>query len=116
MEEIKQLDFNLLAGSFANDGWVMHHRFMVGNDWKKGDDFVTCYYGQFKLNGKSVTKEFICEMLRIDKRLVQLSNAIAPHPMYSKYAQAFLDGVRWADEHPVNKEETDKVSEMPHQV
>ena len=35
MEEIKQLDFNLLAGAFANDGWVMHHKFMAGNDWKK---------------------------------------------------------------------------------
>lgn len=107
MEEIKKLDFNLLAGAIANDGWVMHHKFMVGNDWTKGDDFVTYYHGQFKLNGKSVSKECICEMLHIDRRLVQLSDAIAPHPIYSKYGQAFLDGVRWADEHPASKGETD---------
>lgn len=107
MEEVKHLNFNLLAGAFANDGWEMHHKFMVGNDWKKGDDIVTCYYGQFKLNGKSVSKEFICEMLHIDRRLIQLGDAIAPHPIYSKYGQAFLDGVRWADEHPASKGETD---------
>ena len=106
MEEKKELDYKLVNEAFEREGWVMYHQFMAGNRYEKGNDIVTWYYGHFKLNGNSVSNEFICEMLNLDKRILEVSEAIGPHPIYSKYGQAFLAGVRWADEHPINKEES----------
>lgn len=105
MEEMNVLDYKLDNEAFIRDGWVMYHKFMVGNRYEKGKDIVTWYYGRFKLNGKSVNNEIICDMLHIDKRTLEVCEAIAPHPMQSKYGQAFLAGVRWADEHPISKQE-----------
>ena len=96
------MNFMLVHEAFKREGWVMYHQFMVGNRWEKGNDIVTCYYGHYKLNGKSVSNAFLCEMLHIDVRDIQVCEAIAPHPIHSKYGQAFLAGVRWADTHPAN--------------
>lgn len=54
------------------EGWVMYHQFMVGNRYEKGTDIITWYYGHFKLNGKSVSDEAICDMLNIDKRTLEV--------------------------------------------
>ena len=103
MEKKKTLDYKLINEAFTREGWMMYHQFMVGNRYERGTDIVTWYYGHFKLNGKSVSDEEICDMLHIDKRTLEVCDAIAPHPMHSKYGQAFLAGVRWADEHPISK-------------
>ena len=96
--------YPILSAAFANDGWREYHQFMAGSRWVKGDDTVTSYYGKYKLNGQPVTKEHLCQMLHIDSRIVQVAEAIAPYPLNGKYGRAFLDGVRWADAHPANKD------------
>lgn len=103
MEKKKTLDYKLINEAFMREGWSMYHQFMVGNRYERGTDIVTWYYGHFKLNGKNICDEAICDMLHIDKRTLEVCDAIAPHPMNSKYGQAFLAGVRWADEHPISK-------------
>lgn len=105
MKETKTLDYKLVNEAFEREGWVMYHQFMAGNRYEKGNDIVTWYFGRFMLNGKSVSEEFICEMLHMDSRMIQVSGAVAPHSLFSNYGQAFLTGVRWADENPVNKQE-----------
>ena len=108
MEGKKELDYQLVNEAFEREGWVMYHQFMAGNRYVKGEDTVTCYFGHFRLNGKSVSEAFICEMLHLgNKRMIQVCGAIAPDSIFSKYGQAFLAGVRWADEHPINKQETE---------
>lgn len=94
------INYAILSAAFANDGWKEYHQFMVGNRWVKGNDTVTSYYGKYKLNGQPIDKEYLCRMLKIDQRLVRVAEAIAPHPLNSKYGKAFLDGVRWADKNP----------------
>ena len=106
MEKNNNINFLLVNKAFEKDGWEKRHLFMVGNKWKKGNDMVTCYYGHFKLNGNFVSNEFICEMLHIDRRMIEVSEAIAPHPIDGKYGRAFLEGVRWADSHPANVEKS----------
>lgn len=104
MEKNNKINYLLVNKAFERDGWEMHHRFMCGNEWEKGNDKVTCYYGHFKLNGTPVSNEFIREMLHIDLRMIEVSEEIAPHPIDSKYGRAFLEGVRWADSHPAKRE------------
>jgi len=106
MEKMKTLDYRIINEAFTREGWKMYHQFMVGNRYERGTDIVTWYYGHFKLNGKSVSDEEICDMLKIDKRILEVNDAIAPHPFHSKYGQAFLAGVRWADEHPISKQDS----------
>ena len=55
---------------------------------------------------KSLSESTVYDNL--DKRTLEVCEAIGPHPIYSKYGQAFLAGVRWADEHPVNKQESEQ--------
>lgn len=98
-----KLDHNLVNEAFKQEGWTVYHQFMAGNRYEKGNDVVTGYYGRFELNGKPISNEAICDMLHIDRRILEVCEAIAPHPINSKYGQAFLAGVKWADEHPVNK-------------
>ena len=108
MKGKKELDNKLVNEAFEREGWVMYHQFMAGNRYVKGEDTVTCYFGHFRLNGKSVSEAYICEMLHLgNKRMIQVCGAIAPDSIFSKYGQAFLAGVRWADEHPINKQETE---------
>ena len=108
MDTKKELDYKLVNEAFEREGWVMYHQFMAGNRYVKGNDTVTCYFGHFSLNGKSVSEAYICEMLHLgDKRTIQVCDAFAPDSIFSKYGQAFLAGVRWADEHPINKQETE---------
>ena len=104
MEGNKELDYKLVNEAFEREGWVMYHQFMAGNRYVKGNDTVTWYFGHFRLNGKSVGEEYICELLHMDRRMIQVCGAIAPDSIFSKYGQAFHAGVRWADEHPINKE------------
>ena len=94
----------LREAAFAQDGWTMYHKFMAGNRWVKGYDTITCYHGIYKLNGQIISKAFVCEMLNIDSRSIEVCEAIAPHPINSKYGRAFLEGVRWADAHPTGEE------------
>ena len=108
MKGKKELDYKLVNEAFEREGWMMYHQFMAGNRYVKGEDTVTCYFGHFRLNGKSVNEAYICEMLHLgNKRMIQVCGAIAPDSIFSKYGQAFLAGVRWADEHPINKQETE---------
>ena len=88
MEKNNKINYLLVNKAFERDGWEMHHRFMCGNEWEKGNDKVTCYYGHFKLNGTPVSNEFIREMLHIDLRMIEVSEEIAPHPIDSKYGRA----------------------------
>ena len=108
MEEKKGLDYKLVNEAFEREGWVMYHKFMAGNRYVKGNDTITWYFGRFMLNGKSVSEEYICEMLHMDSRMIQVCGAIAPDSVFSKYGQAFLAGVRWADEHPISKQESEQ--------
>ena len=102
MDTKKELDYKLVNEAFEREGWVMYHQFMAGNRYVKGDDTVTWYFGRFRLNGESVCEAYICEMLHLgNKRTIQVCDAIAPDSIFSKYGQAFLAGVRWADEHPI---------------
>ena len=103
-QSLASLNFMLVSEAFERDGWKMYHQFMVGNRWVKGDDTVTFYYGHYKLNGNPISKEQIYEMLHISLRDLQVCEVIAPHPINSRYGRAFLEGVRWADAHPVNKQ------------
>ena len=105
MEGKKELNGKLVNEAFEREGWTKYIQFMAGSRYVKGNDTVTCYFGRFMLNGKSVSEEFICEMLHMDSRMIQVSGAVAPHSLFSNYGQAFLAGVRWADENPVNKQE-----------
>lgn len=108
METKTELDHKLVNEAFEREGWKMYHQFMAGNRYVKGNDTVTWYFGRFRLNGESVGEDYICEMLHLgDKRMIQVCGAIAPDSIFSKYGQAFLAGVRWADEHPANKQEAD---------
>lgn len=104
---MKTLDYNLVNEAFVKEGWKMYHQFMAGNRYEKGDDVITWYFGRFMLNGKSVSDGYICELLHMDKRMIQVCDAVAPDSIFSQYGQAFLAGVRWADEHPINKQETE---------
>ena len=89
--------------AFEREGWTKYIQFMAGSRFVKGNDTITWYFGRFALNGKSVSEEYICEMLHLgDKRMIQVCGAIAPDSIFSKYGQAFLAGVKWADEHPIN--------------
>ena len=98
---MKTLDYNLVNEAFVKEGWKMYHQFMAGNRYEKGNDVVTHYFGHFKLNGQSVSEAYICEMLHLgDKRMIQVCDAVVPDSIFSQYGQAFLAGVRWADEHP----------------
>ena len=108
MKEMKTLDYKLVNEAFEREGWVMYHQFMAGNRYVKGNDTVTWYFGRFMLNGKSVSEAYICEMLHMDSRMIQVCCAIAPDSVFSKYGQAFLAGVRWADEHPISKQESEQ--------
>ena len=108
MEEKKGLDYKLVNEAFEREGWVMYHKFMAGNRYVKGNDTITWYFGRFMLNGESVSEEYICEILHLDKRAIQVCGAIAPDSVFSKYGQAFLAGVRWADEHPISKQESEQ--------
>ena len=103
MKEMKSLDYKMVDEAFAREGWTKYIQFMAGNRYVKGNDTVTCYFGRFMLNGKSVSEEYICEMLHLGERAIQVCSAIAPDSIFSKSGQAFLAGVRWADEHPTNK-------------
>jgi hypothetical protein len=105
MDTKKELDYKLVNEAFESEGWVMYHQFMAGNRYVKGNDTVTWYFGRFRLNGESVSEAYICEMLHMDSRMIQVCGAIAPDSIFSKYGQAFLAGVKWADEHPINKQE-----------
>ncbi len=106
MDTKKELDYKLVNEAFEREGWVKYIQFMAGSRYVKGNDTVTCYFGHFRLNGKSVSEAYICEMLHLgDKRTIQVCDAVAPDSIFSKYGQAFLAGVRWADEHPINKQE-----------
>ena len=96
----KTINFMILSEAFAKAGWTRYHQFMAGSRWVKGGDTVTSYYGKYKLNGQPISKEHLIRMLHIDRRLVQVAEAIAPYPLGGKYGRAFLAGVRWADEHP----------------
>jgi len=105
MKEMKSLDYKIVDEAFAREGWTKYIQFMAGNRYVKGNDTVTWYFGRFMLNGKSVSEAYICEMLHLDnKRMIQVCDAIAPDSIFSKYGQAFLAGVRWADEHPITKQ------------
>ena len=103
MEKIKKINSMLVHEAFQSKGWTMYHKFMAGNRWEKGDDIITCYHGIYKLNGQIISEDFLCEMLKIDSRSIEVCEAIAPHPINSKYGRAFLEGVRWADAHPAEK-------------
>ena len=105
MEGKKELDYKMVDEAFVREGWVKYIQFMAGSRYVKGNDTVTCYFGRFMLNGKSVSEAYICEMLHWgNKRMIQVCDAIAPDSIFSKYGQAFLAGVRWADEHPITKQ------------
>lgn len=106
MGKIQTLGYKLINEAFTREGWVMYHQFMAGNRYVKGTDIVTGYYGHFKLNGKSISDEEICDMLHIDQRIQDVCDAIAPNPINSKYGRAFIAGVRWADEHPISKQDS----------
>jgi hypothetical protein len=105
MDTKKELDYKLVNEAFEREGWVKYIQFMAGSRYVKGNDTVTCYFGRFRLNGESVSEAYICEMLHMGSRMIQVCGAIAPKSVFSKYGQAFLAGVRWADEHPINKQE-----------
>lgn len=100
---MKNINFILVKEAFEKAGWTMHHTFMAGNKWVKGHDTVTCYYGIYKLNGTVISNEYLYEMLDIDRRSIEVCEAIAPHEIHTKYGRAFLEGVRWADAHPAAK-------------
>lgn len=99
-KKMTNINFSLDRDTFEKDGWTMYHTFMAGSKWVKGNDTVTCYYGVYKLNGKVISNEYLCEWLHIDKRTIEVCEAIAPHEIHTKYGRAFLEGVRWADAHP----------------
>ncbi|MBR4392027.1 MAG: hypothetical protein IKT08_07995 [Bacteroidales bacterium] len=64
-EGLTTVNLALINEAFRNNGWVLKHIFMRGNRYEKGNDVVTYYSGQFKLNGKNVSNEFIFDMLHI---------------------------------------------------
>ena len=93
MKEMKSLDYKMVDEAFAREGWTKYIQFMAGNRYVKGNDTVTCYFGRFMLNGKSISEEYVCEMLHLGERAIQVCGAIAPDSIFSKYGQAFLAGV-----------------------
>lgn len=72
MDTKKELDYKLVNEAFESEGWVMYHQFMAGNRYVKGNDTVTWYFGRFRLNGESVSEAYICEMLHMDSRMIQV--------------------------------------------
>lgn len=86
----------LVHEAFERDGWTVYHYLMRGNKWVKGNDAVTCFRGGYKLNGEPLSNECLAEMLHIDRRAIDVCEAIAPQ-VHGAYGRVFLDGVRWAD-------------------
>lgn len=64
-EGLTTANSTLINEAFQKNGWVLYHDFMRGNRYEKGNDIVTWYLGHFKLNGKSVSNEYIYDMLHI---------------------------------------------------
>lgn len=58
--------------------------------------------GTYKLGKETLNMAQLCELLHFDRRTLQVSKAIKPYPIHAKFGQAFLTGVRWADEHPLD--------------
>ena len=106
MDTKKELDYKIVDEAFAREGWTKYIQFMAGSRYVKGNDTITWYFGRFMLNGESVSEANICEMLHMDSRMIQVCGAIAPDSIFSKYRQAFLAGVKWVDEYPINKQES----------
>ena len=96
-EKISCLDM-LVRAEFEKQGWTIRHKFMVGNEFTNGNDSITGYYGNLKLNGKEVGIYDICDFLHIDERLVLMFVSLRSEQLLGrKYSVAFLDGVEWAD-------------------
>ena len=105
--DLKNVDFSIIHEAFDKEGWLHSHGYAHGvarfSRWAKGGDEICGFHGKYTLNGKPIEKESLCRMLHIDRRILQVSEAILPHPIHGKYGKAFLDGVKWADKHPVEE-------------
>ena len=64
---------------------------------------VKSVQGTYTLDEEPLNTSQLCEMLHIDNRTLQVSEAIAPNPIHDRYGQVFLAGVQWADEHPIEQ-------------
>lgn len=106
-EDFRNVGFSIIHESFVKDGWQHSHGYAHGmarfNRWRKTGKEICLFHGKYTLNGKPIDSEILCRMLHIDNRVLQVRKAIEPHPIHAKYGQAFLAGVRWADEHPVGQ-------------
>ena len=95
LENYRYVNYISVFEAFSRDGWVRNHDFQAGNNWKKGEDEVTCLLGKYRLNGKEVDEEFIHQMLHIDNRYIQMCEFIGPdHLPKNKYHETFLEGVK----------------------
>lgn len=103
IQHIHNLNFSIVLEAFEKDGWVRFHGVAKHYRWMKGNLEVEFDHGIYKMNKETLDAAYLCEMLHIDHRTLQVSKAVAPTPIHSRYGQAFLAGVRWADEHPIGQ-------------
>lgn len=100
------MDFSLLHAGFERQGWKRSHNPEHGNEWVKEGTVVRFDNGMFTLNCEAADEKKVYELLHITPRQVEVSEAIAPRPLYARYGRAFLDGVEWTDAFLAHKKES----------
>lgn len=102
-ESTQSLNFAIVSEAFEKEGWENHHAIAGYNRWTKDGLEVKSVRGEYKMDEKTLDAAQLCELLHIDRRILQVSKAIAPYPIHAEFGQAFLAGVRWADAHPIGQ-------------
>ena len=101
-------DFRLYSHYFEKGGWKESHLFQIGTKWTKGDqEVIRCSKG-FLLNHRLVDDSVIHDLLKVPEREIAVYDVLIASHYSSKQALAFLDGIRWADNHPIDKEKKDE--------
>jgi|GEM_PF-1558946 hypothetical protein len=96
------MDYRLVNHYFEVRGWKKYHVFQIGTRWVKDKQEVVCSMNGFKLNEKYVDESDMAKLLGISQREIDMFDSLKRTGYTCKMALAFLDGIRWADEHPLN--------------
>ena len=99
------MDYRLVDHYFEAQGWKRYYMRYRGTKWVKDEKEVVRGMHGFKLNGKNVDEDEIAKLLGISQRERDMYDALKQKGYTCKMALAFLDGIRWADEHPPNAPE-----------
>ena len=104
------LSYALYKYFFERRGWKRYRLPLCGTRWTSPDAVVTDDFHEailsakgFLLDGKPVAEQAIIDLLQIPQREVMMYEELRRLGHTGRWAQVFLDGVRWADAHPLTK-------------